>query len=198
MKTLEMTDLRRLHYFLGLEVQQENDCVLVSHKRYAEDLLRKSGMFHCKTMASPMNTNDKFSLNDDSGEGDARRYRKLVGSLLYLTHTRPDLIFVVSVVSRYMHQPTKHHLGAVKRILHYVAKTINVGLLYEHTNQLNLTGYTDSDWGGSIDDCKSTSGWFFHLGSTAVTWCSKKQEIMALSSTKAEYISTTSTACQAV
>ena len=121
-----------------------------------------------------------------------------MGSLLYLTHTRPDLVHAIGVVSRYMHNPSAHHLGAVKRILHYVAGTINFGLQYEHVNQFRLCGCPNSDWEGYVDNRKSTSGWMFTLGSAAIAWSSKKQDITALSSTEAEYISATLAVCQVV
>ena len=104
----------------------------------------------------------------------------------------------VGVVSRYMHNPSADHLGAVKQILHYVARTTNFELQYEHVDEFKLCGFTDRDWGGCVDDRKSTSGWVFTLGSAAIAWRSKKHDITALSSTEAEYISTTSVACQAV
>ncbi|XP_039140591.1 secreted RxLR effector protein 161-like [Dioscorea cayenensis subsp. rotundata] len=131
-------------------------------------------MLDCKTEPTPMNANEKLSLDDGSGDANAGKYRNLVGSLLYLTHTRPDLMYAVSVVARFMHCPSMHHLGAVKRIMHHIAGTINLGLLYERTDKLKLMGYTDNDWGGLIDDQKSTTGWVFNLGSAAVAWCSKK------------------------
>lgn len=148
MKVFEMSDLGLLRYFLGLEVKQGKDSVFVSQKKYAENFLCKYNMLACKSVPSPMNPNEKLSLGDGSGDADAKKYRKMVGSLLYLTHTRPDLMYSVSVVSRYMHHPSMHHLGAVKRIMHHIANTIDFGLLYERIDHLKLNGYTDSDWGG--------------------------------------------------
>lgn len=109
------------------------------------------------------------------------------------THTWPNLMHSSSLVSGYM-----HHLCAVKRLLRYVGRTTRFGLLYQHTKQFKLYGFTDIDWGGLVDDRKSTSSWIFSLGSATVAWSLKKQEITALSSTEAEYIATTSMACQAV
>ncbi|XP_039119918.1 uncharacterized mitochondrial protein AtMg00810-like, partial [Dioscorea cayenensis subsp. rotundata] len=198
MSTFEISDLGPLRYLLGLEDKQKPGSLFVSQLRYAEDLLKKTGMLHSKPIASPMNSNKKLSLKDISGNADPTRYRKIIGGLLYLTHTRPDLAFAVGVVSRFMQAPTTHHLGAVKRILHYVAGTVSYGLHFSHNNNFKLIGYTDSDWGGSPDDRKSTSGWVISLGSAAIAWSSKKQLITALSSTEAEYISVTSAACEAV
>lgn len=197
-RTFEMTDLGCLRYFLGLEVVQSNEGLFVSQQKYAEDLLKKTGMLNCRKFSTPMNANEKLSLEDSSGKTDPVRYRKVVGSLFYLTHTRPDLVFAVGIVSRFMQSPSLHHFGTVKRILHYVAGTIGHGLMYTNSEELKLCGFTDSDWGGVTDERRSTSGWCFSLGSAAVAWRSKKQLITALSSTEAEYIAATSAACEAV
>ncbi|XP_039143969.1 uncharacterized mitochondrial protein AtMg00810-like [Dioscorea cayenensis subsp. rotundata] len=198
MKTFEMSDLGLIKYFLGLEVKQSKGSLFLSHKRYAEDLLSKAAMLHCKPISTPMNSNEKLQSQDSSGYTNPSKYRMLVGRLLYLTHSRPDIMHVVSIMSRFMQTPSMHHLGAVKRILRYINGTTNYGLLYTKNDEFNLTGYSDSDLGGSQDDRKSTTGWLFSLGSTAIAWCSKKQPITALSSTEAEYISITSAACEAI
>lgn len=152
LKALDMSDLGPLQYFLGLEVKQGKGFVFVSQKRYVEIFLSKSGMIKCKLVTSSLNANEKLCLEHGSGDADAGRYRRLVGSLLYLTHTRPDLMHAVSIVSRYMHQPSQHQLGTVKRIMQYVAGTTNYVFVYEHTYRWQLIGYTDSDWSGSLDD----------------------------------------------
>lgn len=153
-----MIDLGHLRYFLGLEVLQSAGILFVSQHKYAEDLLKKSGMLNCKKFSTPMNTNEKLSLECNSGKANPVHYRKIVGILLYLTHTRPDLVYAVGMVSRFMQSPTMHHFGALKRILHYVAGTMSYGLLYTNTKELKLPGFTDNDWGGSTDDRRSTAG----------------------------------------
>ena len=105
MNTFEMTDLGLLQYFLGLEVEQSAGLVHVGQKKYAEQVLKRAGMLNCKIMSTPVNTNEKLQLNDNSGSADKKRYRRIVGGLLYLTHTGPDLMFAVSLVTRYMHCP---------------------------------------------------------------------------------------------
>ena len=164
MNTFEMTDLGPFQYFLGLEVRQNYGHVHVGQKRYAEELLKRAGMLNCKTLSTPVNINEKLQLNDNSGSVDERRYRKIVGGLLYLTHTILDLMFAVSSVTRYMHCPSKHHMGAVKRILHYIAGTLDLGIQYEHIQNFGLIGHVNSDWGGLLDDRRSTAGWVFSLG----------------------------------
>ena len=108
---------------------------------------------------------------------------------MYLTTTRPDIMYVVSLVSRFMEKLFSNHWEAAKRILRYVKKnSFDYGIFYQTNVPVNLVGYTDSDLAGSIDDSKSTSGYVFDLGSGAIAWCSKKQPTVALSTTEAEYI----------
>ena len=116
-KKFEMSDLGLLHFFLGLEVKQVEDGVFVSQRKYAVDLLKKFNMLNCKVVATPMNSNEKLQAEDGTERADARRFRSLVGGLIYLTHTRPDIAFAVGVISRFMHCPSKQHLGAAKRLL---------------------------------------------------------------------------------
>ncbi|XP_074561976.1 secreted RxLR effector protein 161-like [Curcuma longa] len=122
-------------------------------------------------------------------------FRSLVGNLMYLTATRPDITYVVSLVSRYMEQPFSNHWEAAKRILRYVKGTLDYDIFYQTDIPVNLVGYTDSDLAGSIDDSKSTSGYVFYLESGAIAWCSKKQSTIALSTTKAEYIAASFVGC---
>lgn len=125
-------------------------------------------------------------------------FKSLVGSLGYLTCTRPDILYGVGLVSRYMESPTTTHFKAVKRILRYVKGTIDFGLLYPSSNEFKLVGYSDSDCGGDVDDRKSTTGFVFYLGSSAFTWSSKKQPIVTLSTCEAEYVTATSSVCHAI
>ncbi|OIT23111.1 putative mitochondrial protein, partial [Nicotiana attenuata] len=114
-----MTDLGLLHYFLGLEVKQGEDGVFISQRKYAIDLLKRFNMLNCKTVPTPINVNEKLQLEDGTEKVDGSYFRSLVGGLIYLTHSRPDISFSVGVISRFMHKPLKHHLGAAKRILRY-------------------------------------------------------------------------------
>ena len=155
-------------------------------------------MLGCKQIATPMNTGEKFHLNDDSGEAHPKVYRRLIGGLIYLTHTRPDISFAVGLLSRFMQSPSKQRLGAARRVLRYISGTLNYGLHYTHVTHFELVGFTDSDWAGSIEDRKSTTGCIFIIGSAAVTWSSKKQEIIALLTTEAKYTAATTSACQAI
>jgi hypothetical protein len=125
-------------------------------------------------------------------------YRRIVGSLIYMTITRPDLSYAVGVVSQFMQTPRKPHLDAVRRILRYIKHTLHCGIFYEAKNQLQVHGYTDADWVGNVSDRRSTNGFLFSFGSGAVSWSSKKQPTVALSSTEAEYRGAAIAACEVV
>jgi hypothetical protein len=155
-------------------------------------------MDKCKPVETPIATGTKLSKNDEGPAVNSTLYKRLVGSLMYLTATRPDLMYVVSLISRFMESPKDSHWKVGKRILRYVAGTIDYGLWYTHSQDCTLIGYTDSDFAGSIDDRKSTSGYAFHLGTSLISWASQKQPIVSMSSAEAEYIATTTAACHAV
>ena len=123
---------------------------------------------------------------------------QMVGSLMYLTSTRPDIMFVVSLLSRYLAHPTELHMQAAKRVLRYIKGTLSYGILYKQSGNKRLLAYTDSDYAGDLKDRKSTSGYLFVLSSGAVSWASKKQPVVTLSTTEAEFIAAASCACQAV
>ncbi|KAD3068312.1 hypothetical protein E3N88_36192 [Mikania micrantha] len=194
----EMSDMGLLKYFLGLEVTQMKTGVFICQAQYANKLLMKFKMERAKAEYTPMNTSEKLQVNDGAEKVDEVIYRSAVGGLIYLTHTRPDIAYSVSVVSRFMQNPSKVHMGAVRRILRYVTGTVGYGLWYDQVGELKLTGYTDSDWAGCIDDRKSVSANIFMLGNGPVSWSSKKQSTVALSSSEAEYIAATSAACQGI
>ncbi|XP_019108303.1 uncharacterized mitochondrial protein AtMg00810-like [Beta vulgaris subsp. vulgaris] len=152
MSEYEMTDLGAMKYFLGLQVKQSPGRIFLSQEKYADNLLKKFNMSECKPLATTMALNERLSKNDGKEKVDASIYRSLVGSLIYLTHTRPDIVHVVSIISRFMSEPNKAHLVAAKRILRYVKGTKGYGILYETEENHKLTGFIDNNWAGSIDD----------------------------------------------
>ena len=145
-------------------------------------------MEDCRPMATPMITNCKKIDTSEDDEADTTLYRQLVGSLMYLVNTRPDICFAVNTMSQFMCEPRKVHWVAAKHILRYLQGTVDYGLDYRQGDGVRLVGYTDSDWAGCASDRKSTSGCCFGLGSAVVSWFSRKQQSVALSSAEAEYM----------
>jgi len=144
-------------------------------------------MIDCKPMSTPMDPNARLQEDEGKDLEDVTMYRQLVGSLIYLALTRPDISYPVGVVSRYMSNPNKPHLDAVKQILRYVKGTINFGILYKETKDCQVMGYCNADYARDCGTRRSTIGYFFSLGSGPISWCSKRQPTVALSSTEAEY-----------
>ncbi|KAI5334598.1 hypothetical protein L3X38_024731 [Prunus dulcis] len=198
MRQYEMTDLGLLHHFLGLGVLQTDTCIFLHQKKYAKTLLDKFGLKDCKSVATPLAVNEKLSKVDGSDLADETLYRQMVGSLLYLTATRPDIMFASSLLARFMHNPSKKHMGTAKRVLRYIQGTISYGIAYEKGKGAVLIGYCDNDWSGSEDDMRSTSGYAFNLGSGVFSWASIKQSSVALSTAEAEYMSAAEATTQAV
>ncbi|KAK4399803.1 Retrovirus-related Pol polyprotein from transposon RE2 [Sesamum angolense] len=198
MKTFEMSDLGLMHFFLGIEINQEKEEIFICQRKYTETLLKKFKMESCKTVTTPLVTGEKYQKEDRSQKVDGSMYRSLIGSLLYLTATRPDIMFATSLLSRFMQSPSQVNYGAAKRILRYLRGTKDFGIWYKSTNDAKLVGYTDSDWAGSVDDMKSTSGYTFSLGSGIFSWASKKKATVAQSSAEAEYIAAAATSNQAI
>ena len=165
-------------------------------KQYVLDMLKKYGMIACKPLATPMEQNVK--LRPDVGDvlEDPTMYTKIVGSLIYATLTQPGMSHDVGVLSQFMQLPRKPHLDAAHRVLHYAKSMLNYGLFYAHGVDVEVFGYTDADWAGCAYDRRSTSGYVFSFGSGAVSWSSKKQPTVALSSTEAEYRGAAMAACE--
>ncbi|CAA7393728.1 unnamed protein product [Spirodela intermedia] len=196
----KMSDLGLLRYYLGIEVRQSARGTLISQGAYAAKILERSGMAGCNPCQVPMATRLKLSKMSTEPLVDATAYRSIVGSLRYLVNTRPDLAFAVGYVSHFLEEPRKDHLAAVKQILHYVAGTKSWGLKYERKKekQVQLTGFSDSDFAGDVDARKSTTGVIFFLANSPITWQSMKQKVVAQSSCEAEYIAAANAACQGV
>ncbi|XP_042056533.1 uncharacterized protein LOC121801150 [Salvia splendens] len=191
-------DLGRPKYFLGIEIAHENSGVSLSQQKYATDLLKETGLLGAKPVDTPMEVDP--SVWDDSGEvlEDKAKYRRLVGKLIYLTVTRPDISFVVGLVSRFLDKPKQVHWDAAIRILQYVKKSPGNGLLFKKNVHLKIEGYSDADYAGSKPNRKSTSGYCTYLGGNPVTWRTKKQHIVARSSAEAEYRAMAHTATEMI
>ncbi|GJZ39745.1 hypothetical protein Tco_0586308 [Tanacetum coccineum] len=155
-------------------------------------------MSECKPKDTPLVVNENLMKEDDSSKVDATLYRSLMGKLLYLTATRPDIMFAASLLSRFMHNPSQIHMGVGKRILRYLQGTKDFGIKYVKNANINLHGFCDSNWGGCTDDMKSTSRYIFSLGSGVFSWCSNKQQTVAQSLVEAEYVAAALATSQAI
>ncbi|XP_074341862.1 secreted RxLR effector protein 161-like [Apium graveolens] len=187
-----------MSYFLGVEVKQNKDGIFMSQKKYVEQILKKFRMEECKPISTPAEPSIKLRVDSTRESVNPTLFKILVGSLRYLTFTRPDIMYAVGLVSRYMEKPKQDHFMAAKRILRYIKGTLGHGLFYSHSQNVKLVGYSDSDYDGDLDDGKSTSRYAFHIGSAIFSWSSKKQQTVALSTCEAEYIAAATCVCQAM
>jgi hypothetical protein len=187
-----------MHYFLSLEVWQSPEKIFLNQGKYTVEILKRFDMFECKAMNTPMETKSKLLVDTSSELVDSTLYRQIIGSLMYLTNTRPDICFVVNTLSQYLIEPRRVHLVAAKHVMRYLKGTLDFGLCYNGDHDFRLVGYTDSDWVGSVSDRKSTSGCCFSLGLAMTSWQSRKQSSIALGTAKAEYIAACSASCEAI
>lgn len=171
----DMTDIGKLTYYLGLEVNQQQGLTEIKQTAYGKKILEKANMATCRPVKYPMES--KVQIDKDAGGElvDSTLFRSIIGELRYLVHTRPDIAYSVGVLSRYMEKPMMLHYNALKRVLRYVKGTPDYGIVYSRgTGSYLLNGYSDSDHAGSIDDRKSTSSIVFYLNENLVTWISQK------------------------
>ena len=195
----EIKDLGNLRYFLGIEVARSKKGIFLTQRKFTLDILKETGMLGCKPVDTPVDANFKLRTSSSVKEVNRERYQKLVGKLIYLSHTRPDIAFAVSLVSQFMHSPNEDHLQAVFRILRYLKGSPGKGLLFTKQDQpLTIEAFTDADWASSVDDRRSTSGYCTFLGGNLITWRSKKQVVVARSSAEAEFRSVALGICELV
>ncbi|XP_072073935.1 uncharacterized mitochondrial protein AtMg00810-like [Arachis hypogaea] len=194
----ELSDMGLMSYYLGIEVKQMQDGIFISQQAYARELLKKLNMLDCNPTNTPMECGVKLSKEKGVRKVDRTLFRSLVGSLRYLTCTRPDILFSVGLISRYMENSTETYMKAANRNLRYLRGTLEYGMFYSTLDEFKLMDNCDSDYAGDIDDRKSTTGFVFFLGNNAISWCSKKQPIVTLSTCEAEYVAATACACHAI
>nr|GEV27106.1 retrovirus-related Pol polyprotein from transposon TNT 1-94 [Tanacetum cinerariifolium] len=198
-----LKDLWSLNYFLGFEIVPHVFGILLSQKKYILELLQSAGLSNCNPVSSPMVTSSLLSLDDSTAFSNRVKYRQVVGSLQYVTLSRPDIAFAVNKVCQYMHALTENHWSAVKWILHYLHGTVEHGMLIRHFSGSTLQAFSDmlwkgnldtslkaflnADWAGDSDDRRSTGGFAIYLGSNLISWTACKLRTVSRSSTKAEY-----------
>nr|GEW33846.1 hypothetical protein [Tanacetum cinerariifolium] len=201
--TFALKDLGPLNYFLGIEIVSHVFVILLSQKMYILELLQSAGLSNCNPVSSPMVTLSSLSLDDSTAFSNLVKYRQVVGSLQYVTLSRPDIDFAVNKVCQYMHASTENHWSVVKRILRYLHGTIKHGMLIRSSFGSTLQAFTDvlwkgnpdtcleafsdADWAGYSDDQRSTRGFAIYLGSNLISWTACKQRTVLRSSTEAEY-----------
>ncbi|KAJ9567763.1 hypothetical protein OSB04_003729 [Centaurea solstitialis] len=187
-KKFNMSSMGELTFFLGLQVKQKTDGIFINQSKYVASVLQKFGMNDAKPASTPMETHKHLTADVEGEEVDVHHYRSMIGSLMYLTASRPDIMFAVCVCARYQVRPKESHLHAVKRIFKYLKGQPRLGLWYPSDSSFDLVAYTDSDYGGANLDRKSTSGGCQFLGGRLVSWQCKKQITVSQSTTEAEYI----------
>ena len=183
----KMTDMGQLSWFLGIEFVINKDCIMMKQTSYMRTILKKFNMENCKPVSTPF---EEMSNDSNSKSISTTLYKCAVGSLIYcMICTRPDLSWVVTKLSQY-NQPTENQWKAVKRVLRYLQSTTDLGLTFRKSEKLVLTGYCDASWAPDDDNRRSVTGYCFTLNDTgcAVSWKSKRQQTVALSSTEAEYM----------
>jgi hypothetical protein len=187
-KEFALKDLGDMHYFLGIEVTKTQDGILLSQGKHTTEILQRASMVKCKPVNTLLAISEKLSAYEGEvlGSNDATNYRSIVGGLQYLTLTRPDLAFSVNKMCQFLHSPTTVHLTTVKRILRYLRGTLDMGLQIVKSSMF-VSGFSDADWTGCIDDRRSTGGFVIFLGSNLLSWSARKQPTVSRSSTEAEY-----------
>ncbi|CAH1432412.1 unnamed protein product [Lactuca virosa] len=184
----QMSMNREINFFLGLQVKQVPQGIFIHQEKYTSELLKKYSMDNCSSTKVAMAFGYKIS-DDPSGKSvDHKIYRGIIGSLMYLTASRPDIVFATGVCARYQADPKVSHMTAAKQILRYLKGSKSLGLWYPAGNDFSLQAFTDADHAGCRLDRKSTSGGCQFLGGRLVSWSSRKQSCVSLSTAEAEYV----------
>ena len=197
-REFEMSLMGELQFFLGLQIKQTSEGTFIHQGKYTRDLLHKFDLGKLNPKATPMCSSTYLDKDEDKPTVDQKEYRSMIGSLLYLTATRPDIQFAVCLCARYQASPRVTHKAAVQRIFRYLTFTPEFGLWYSAGSTLYLRGFADADYGGCRIDRKSTSGTCQFLGTSLVSWSSRKQSSVATSTTEAEFVAAASCCSQLI
>ncbi|GJR56217.1 putative reverse transcriptase domain-containing protein [Tanacetum coccineum] len=188
----KMSAMGELSFFLGLQVLQKKDGIFLSQDKYVGDILKKFGFSDLRSANTPMDRENPWGKDGTGKDVDLHLYRSMIGSLMYLTASRPDIMFAVCTCARHQVTPKECHLHAVKRIFRYLKGHPKLGLWYPKESPFDLVAYSDSDYGGASQDRKSTTRGCQFLGRRLISWQCKKQTIVATSTTEAEYVAAAS------
>ncbi|XP_019105538.1 uncharacterized mitochondrial protein AtMg00810-like [Beta vulgaris subsp. vulgaris] len=180
-------DLGPLKYFLGIEVSRDSTGILLNQRKYILDLLHNTAMLDCKVADCPLPQGLKLSTQAGDLLPDPEVYRRIIGKLLYLNMTRPDISFAVQQLSQFLSAPRTSHFLVAQHVLRYLKGTLHHGLLYSADSTLQIHAYCDADWGACIDSARSLTGYCVFLGTSLISWKTKKQKVVSKSSTEAEY-----------
>ncbi|GJT05121.1 retrovirus-related pol polyprotein from transposon TNT 1-94 [Tanacetum coccineum] len=191
----EMSMMGELNFFIGLQIKQLEDVIFFNQSKYIKEMLKKFGLKDSKPIKTPMSSETKLTRDEEGEFVDNTKYRGMIGSLLYLTASQPDIMFSVCQCVRFQEVPKTSHLEAVKRIFRYIKGATHLGLWYPKGTRVETIVYADSNYTGDYVDRKSTSGVCTFMGCCLTSWFFKKQTALAISTTEAEYISA-GKACQ--